>query len=959
VLEGAQRYAQKGQYDKALKEYQKHLQGDPEDTNTRLKVGDIFLKLNDPQSAIEAYSQVAQQFSRSGFDAKAVAIYKQVLKVDAECLDARIKLGEHFQRMGLTTEALRELQDAVAICQKKGLKRDGFNLLKRVAELDPDNVPNRLSLADLLAREGLRDEARDEFSKLLDKAEADGAADLIVRVAEQMLACCADSERALISYATAKVKVGQAKDAVTKLSAALPSFDESIPLREALAAAHQGAGDNAKMQSAYREIAELYKRRGDNEKAREILQRFVPVEGFGGGSGPDTRNDVSFMDLRGEGLLDFSSDELGTGTGGGGVVEPREPRQLTPQKAAKPQAKPQPRPQPKAPDPGEGDAGYDELIAQARMERDFGDPVEARRYAEKALELEPNAQSARDILGSVGGDEADLDEDDGTLPDIELVLVDENDADSDFSSVEPPPELAGPARSAPAPAPASATAAPASSDEIEIDLDDLDLANADLGELEADQAGRDEVELPPASAPEPPPPAAPAASGQDKAASASWAQQSSWVVKTVKAAESILAKGMLDEAQMLYEQVLEHAPHHPQALLRLGEIAARKGQDPLADEKSFEDTFVDRDESAEEAPSESRVARHGEESAKKAAPAPRPAPPAPAAQAPPAAKAKPTPVPEVDLGRESFDALLQSVDDDVRKAPAAKAAPVAEDSFEDLFADEESEEQALGDPSEVDVDEVVSAALGDDDVDDAIVADTDLASSAKRKPAGDSATDVSIDDAELHVGEEEDDVIVVEPTKKPKAPEPVAAFDPASLVDEDDEPLEAEEVDGPDEDGFDLAAELDVAHPQSEEESAPDFADIFSAFKKGIEQQLSAEDAAAHYDLAIAYKEMGLLTDAVEALEKVQKQGPLGVEGISLLATCKLELGQPEAAIGLLVKALGKAATSGEKIALRYDLALAFNAAGQRDDALAAFQEVAKQDPSFREVQAQIEELGG
>ena len=951
MLEGAQRYAQKGQYDKALKEYQKHLQGDPEDTNTRLKVGDIFLKLNDPQSAIEAYSQVAQQFSRSGFDAKAVAIYKQVLKVDAECLDARIKLGEHFQRMGLTTEALRELQEAVAICQKKGLKRDGFNLLKRVAELDPDNVPNRLSLADLLAREGLRDEAREEFSKLLDKAEADGAADLIVRVAEQMLACCPDSERALIAYANAKVKVGQAKDAVAKLSAALPSFDDSIPVREALAAAHEGAGDSAKMQSAYREIAELYKRRGDNDKARDILQRFVPVEGFGSG-GPDTRNDVSFMDLRGEGLLDFSSDEIGTGTGSARAAEPREPRKLAPEKPSKPKTQAPPKPE----EDEEDEEGYDDLIAQARMEREFGDPEAARRYAEKALELQPEAQTARDMLGNAGDQADDIDEDDGTLPDIELVLVDENDAESDYSSVEPPPGIAGRAPSAPAPVQAKAPVVGGNPDEIEIDLDDLDLANADMGELEADQAGRDEVELPPAGVPEPPsaPPPAPAASGQ--AASASWAQQSSWVVKTVKAAESILAKGMLDEAQMLYEQVLEHAPHHPQALLRLGEIAARKGQDPLADEKSFEDTFVDRAE-AEEVPS----ARASEPSAKKAAPAPRPAPAAkPAPVAKPAAKAKPAPEPEVDLGGESFDALLQSVDDDVRKPqPAARVAPAADDSsFDDLFAEEPSaDEKALGDPSEIDFDDVVSSAIPDD-LEAALVSDTDLGSSAKRKSAeNDSSTDVSIDDAELHASED-DDIIVVEPTKKPKPPEPIAAFDPASLAEDDDVPLEADEVVGHDEDGFDLAAELDVAHPHGEE-AAPDFADIFRAFKKGIEEQVPAEDAAAHYDLAIAYKEMGLLTDAVEALEKVQKQGPLGVEGISLLATCKLELGQPEAAIGLLVKALGKAATSGEKIALRYDLALAFSAAGQREEALAAFQEVAKQDPSFREVQAQIEELGG
>ena len=53
-------------------------------------------------------------------------------------------------------------------------------------------------------------------------------------------------------------------------------------------------------------------------------------------------------------------------------------------------------------------------------------------------------------------------------------------------------------------------------------------------------------------------------------------------------------------------------------------------------------------------------------------------------------------------------------------------------------------------------------------------------------------------------------------------------------------------------------------------------------------------DADTHYDLAIAYKEMGLNEDAVRELETVLKTGSRSIGALSLLATCKLALGMAE-----------------------------------------------------------------
>ena len=80
ILESAQKHLQRGALDRALKDYQALLEADPRDTNIRLKIGDLHLRRGETGEAIGAYLKVGAQFMKDGFDAKAVAIYKQIAR---------------------------------------------------------------------------------------------------------------------------------------------------------------------------------------------------------------------------------------------------------------------------------------------------------------------------------------------------------------------------------------------------------------------------------------------------------------------------------------------------------------------------------------------------------------------------------------------------------------------------------------------------------------------------------------------------------------------------------------------------------------------------------------------------------------------------------------------------------------------------------------------------------------
>ncbi|HBQ18751.1 MAG TPA: hypothetical protein DEF51_49035, partial [Myxococcales bacterium] len=81
VLETAQKHLQKGNYDKAIVEFRKIVQSDPSDIRTWLKIGDLQTRKGARTDAIVTYCKVADQYADQGFFLKAVAVYKQILKL--------------------------------------------------------------------------------------------------------------------------------------------------------------------------------------------------------------------------------------------------------------------------------------------------------------------------------------------------------------------------------------------------------------------------------------------------------------------------------------------------------------------------------------------------------------------------------------------------------------------------------------------------------------------------------------------------------------------------------------------------------------------------------------------------------------------------------------------------------------------------------------------------------------
>src|SRR5439155_15424885 len=111
------------------------------------------------------FTKVAESYSNDGFFLKSVALYKQVLKLDPSLVDVNLKLAELHQQLQLMTEAMQYYQIVATHYDKAGDTKKSLDTLRKMVDLDPENVASRIKLAELYAREQMNTEAIGEFPR--------------------------------------------------------------------------------------------------------------------------------------------------------------------------------------------------------------------------------------------------------------------------------------------------------------------------------------------------------------------------------------------------------------------------------------------------------------------------------------------------------------------------------------------------------------------------------------------------------------------------------------------------------------------------------------------------------------------------------------------------------------------------------------------------------------------------
>ena len=145
--------------------------------------------------------------------------------------------------------------------------------------------------------------------------------------------------------------------------------------------------------------------------------------------------------------------------------------------------------------------------------------------------------------------------------------------------------------------------------------------------------------------------------------------------------------------------------------------------------------------------------------------------------------------------------------------------------------------------------------------------------------------------------------------------------------------------------------------PKDQDEQR-EFHEILEQFKRGIEQNLASDDYEAHYDLGVAFKEMGLLDEAIAEFQKALRSPDGRLRTSEALGMAFFEKGQFAVCESVLKRAVeGLSGTDEAKIGLLYWMGRASEALGKQAEAIASYERALVVDISFMDLSKRVQRL--
>jgi tetratricopeptide (TPR) repeat protein len=273
VIAEATKFAQRGQWDRAIKAYDRILTEDPKDVRVLLKVGELHQKRGDDASAAATFNRVAEAYTEQGFFLKAIAVYKQMMKLAPDDPRVNERLASLYQQLGIMSDAMAQLQLVAAAAEKAGDQAKLLDVLQRMIEIEPDNVGSAVKLGEIHARNEHAAEALEQFRHAAELLKRNNRAEEYLRVAERIVFLAPDDVALTRELANIYLAKGDTKRALAKLQLCFKADSKNVETLTLLAQAFRDLGQLSKTLSVFKELAHVHAEGGRTEEARATWRR--------------------------------------------------------------------------------------------------------------------------------------------------------------------------------------------------------------------------------------------------------------------------------------------------------------------------------------------------------------------------------------------------------------------------------------------------------------------------------------------------------------------------------------------------------------------------------------------------------------------------------------------------------------------------------------------------------------
>jgi tetratricopeptide (TPR) repeat protein len=217
VLAQAEKFVQQGKLPNAISEYEKVIKEDPKDLTVLNTIGDLYARVGNNDQATYYFKKVGDQYAQNGFAVKAIAIYKKLTKIGPYNSENTTKLAELYGQQGLYNDARVHYMQVADHLLRSGDNAQAARVFQKILELDPENAHTQAKLADLYTKLGKKDEARNIYSSAAESLYARGSYTAAEEALGKVLAIDPSNTGALMLRGMISMEAGDSQAAVIYL----------------------------------------------------------------------------------------------------------------------------------------------------------------------------------------------------------------------------------------------------------------------------------------------------------------------------------------------------------------------------------------------------------------------------------------------------------------------------------------------------------------------------------------------------------------------------------------------------------------------------------------------------------------------------------------------------------------------------------------------------------------------
>src|SRR5712692_1747637 len=242
-LRAAEKYLELGKIPAAIKEYTQIVANEPDDFATINTLGDLHVRVGNQPAAISCFRRIAEHYREQDFALKAIAVYKKIDRLQPHDTEIATNLADLYARQDLVVEARAHYLAVADAHHRAGATHEALEILRKIADLDPQNTDIRIKLAEGYLKEGMRPEAAACFTeagqRLLTRSSFDVALEMFGKALEILPADVASLKGILAAHSAR----GTADEAAELIEQVLVNDADNLELLSMLASAYVTAED--------------------------------------------------------------------------------------------------------------------------------------------------------------------------------------------------------------------------------------------------------------------------------------------------------------------------------------------------------------------------------------------------------------------------------------------------------------------------------------------------------------------------------------------------------------------------------------------------------------------------------------------------------------------------------------------------------------------------------------------